>query len=1517
MLCGASARAATLRVRVEPERWRDVAAVPAYPARPADAAVGAARAAPLPTAAGVIAADDRVVIPILLGPDARCRAVRAPWPVIDLGTGWYHGFGIAHVACRRADLGTAPFELEIETEPAPGAVRPRRPGALATLVARRTVETLVANPTELAAYAEPTLAGAAPAPTAFKPSESPSLEGSAVQMLILTRDALVPAFQVYADARTGLGIPTAVRSVEWVRDNYPQGADLPETLRDFLREAYRLWGVRAVIIGGDTELVPTRYASSVYSFEGEVVPTDQYYACLDGDWNADGDAHWGEGFLYSDLSTDMADLYPELYIGRLPVTTAADVQVALAKLRAYSEPAVQDYQHKVTFLAEVLWPANYVNGGQILKNGADNAERIIIQNALTTGGYTLTRLYETPQWYPGSTRLSRTAGLAAMDAGQAMVVHIGHGFRYAMSLGDISANNPHALGLVNGTRPFFLNMLNCSAAAFDFPCLAEKFLQNPNGGAVGVIGATREAYPDNVQLFQEAWFREQYNEGVRGAAAALDEARLRYVPQCFDDNAYRWSYFITTYLGDPELELWTAAPLQAQVTHPATLIAGAQSFTVRVLSGGAPVVGATVCAWKAGDCYAVERTGATGAAGFVFAIESPGALQLTVSGAGVLPYRTTVPVQTPLGASVRATGACTIVDTGPGTSGNGNGVAEAGETVQLRLEVENVGQLVADDVTLQAFCSDPAVVLPSAITTVGDIAAGARVVASPLTVTVAHHVPDQQRLRLDLVLRTAQSWAWSDRLDLDLLQVSPQVLRLVVEDGSTGNGDGRPQANEIYDLRVELKNYGFAHFDGGNAHLLALDPDVVVLDGTATFGAAPHLGTTVGRFRVRETSVAQPNAMLAVLVDGRGRSWNFRIETRRPAPPTNVVGDPSAAAGTATLTWSPSPSADVAGYVVYRAAASFGPYVRAGADRIDSATYFRDDGLAGGTRFYYTVAAVDSAGNESARTTPREVTTTPAALPGWPRTLGVPSNSSPVVADVNGDNQLELFVGGSGNLYAWHPNGTELRNGDANAATDGVFTPVAANFMPALAAGDLDGNGDDEIVGCTFDTREVYVFEGNGSVRSGWPRPILSALVGVWAAPVLADLDLDGRLEVIVLALDGRLYAWRADGSEVRDGDADPTTQGVFFRIPGNGNWSRGAPVVANILAADATPEIVFGTENWMLYMLRANGSVAPGWPRTFTERFNAAPAIGDIDADGSLDIAVPCRDGFLYALRADATNLSGWPRPLENFWNALTPSVALADFDRDGKLDLVVPSTGHTSDQGKLWVFDWQGNVRPGWPVDVRTSAETSPVVGDLNGDGMPEIVYGGESATLYALTANGATLPGFPIRLGAEARATPCITDLDSDGRVDLVLPGWDQQVYVWEFAGGYVRANTPWGSFKNNALRNGLYQYRNPTDTLGPVAPPARSALFANVPNPFNPATTLRFDVGGEGAQRVRLHIFDVRGQRVRVLLDRAYAPGHYAERWDGRDDGGRPVASGVYFYRLETADLRAQRKMVLVR
>ena len=88
-----------------------------------------------------------------------------------------------------------------------------------------------------------------------------------------------------------------------------------------------------------------------------------------------------------------------------------------------------------------------------------------------------------------------------------------------------------------------------------------------------------------------------------------------------------------------------------------------------------------------------------------------------------------------------------------------------------------------------------------------------------------------------------------------------------------------------------------------------------------------------------------------------------------------------------------------------------------------------------------------------------------------------------------------------------------------------------------------------------------------------------------------------------------------------------------------------------------------------------------------------------------------------------------------------------------------------------------------------------------------------------------------------------------------------------------------------------------------------------LHANHPNPFNPATTIRFDIGKAG--RTTLRIYDVRGSLVRTLFDEWHPAGSGAATWDGRDDAGRVAASGVYVYRLTAGGESRARKMVLLK
>ncbi|HEU4364776.1 MAG TPA: FlgD immunoglobulin-like domain containing protein [Candidatus Krumholzibacteria bacterium] len=138
------------------------------------------------------------------------------------------------------------------------------------------------------------------------------------------------------------------------------------------------------------------------------------------------------------------------------------------------------------------------------------------------------------------------------------------------------------------------------------------------------------------------------------------------------------------------------------------------------------------------------------------------------------------------------------------------------------------------------------------------------------------------------------------------------------------------------------------------------------------------------------------------------------------------------------------------------------------------------------------------------------------------------------------------------------------------------------------------------------------------------------------------------------------------------------------------------------------------------------------------------------------------------------------------------------------------------------------------------------------------------------------------------------------------DLIAPGEDS------FLDGDVRAATSYSYQAAAVSENGDETRSFPLS----VRTPARTlALDQNVPNPFNPATTIPFVLAE--TSRVLLRVYDVRGAHVATLCDGVLPGGRHSIGWDGRNDGGRAVSSGTYLYSLVAGKHRLSRKMLMVR
>jgi hypothetical protein len=359
-----------------------------------------------------------------------------------------------------------------------------------------------------------------------------------VEYVIVTREALAPEFQRLADWKTLEGVPAEIRTVEWIDANYPAGVDAAERVRLFLRDAYQNLGTMWVLLGGDDDVAPARYASMTFLGDDPIL-CDYYFMCLDGTWNADGDDLFGE-------EEDEVDLSPEIYAGRAPVSTQAEAAAFIDKTIAYemAQAAGDSHPASALFLAERLFPE--LHGAEIGEQAA----------ALLPPEFEVRRLYEEPHNWPGAEPLTRQATMDAVNVGFGLIHHIGSATETSWSVGDGMLTGADIDVFTNGPRYSVVFAFNAYTAGFDFEeSVGEHWLTAPDGGAIACVGFSRHGFVSASTSLQQEWFRLVFQESVHSAGEATALARMPFVTQAQMEGPMRYMFFDLTLLGDPELQI--------------------------------------------------------------------------------------------------------------------------------------------------------------------------------------------------------------------------------------------------------------------------------------------------------------------------------------------------------------------------------------------------------------------------------------------------------------------------------------------------------------------------------------------------------------------------------------------------------------------------------------------------------------------------------------------------------------------------------------------------------------------------------------------------------------------------------------------------------------------------------------------------------------------------------------------------------------------------------------------------
>lgn len=343
------------------------------------------------------------------------------------------------------------------------------------------------------------------------------------------------------------------------------------------------------------------------------------------------------------------------------------------------------------------------------------------------------------------------------------------------------------------------------------------------------------------------------------------------------------------------------------------------------------------------------------------------------------------------------------------------------------------------------------------------------------------------------------------------------------------------------------------------------------------------------------------------------------------------------------------------------------------------------------------------------------------------------------------------------------------------------------DFSKPVAA-DLDNDGTQEIIVGTS-AGKLYVLNADGTIRAGWPKTLPA---GIASSPAVGDLDGDGFPDVVVgcgsntdLTKAGAVFAFRRDGTQIWQFNPQDTD--------GNGKpdhvWST--PAIGDV-NGDGHNDVVFGSWDFYVYVVDGRtGLPLPGWPVFVRDTVWSSPALADLDGDGRLEVVIGAdchlegppidtpNGGALFVFRDDGTSFPGFPRFATDSAGApvgITSSPAVGDIDGDGCPEIVVGTSSTTSAGGKkLYAWHRDGSTVAGWPVTLSGHPDSSPALADLNGDGILDVVITDDAAFLYGIRGNGTILfqmkPKSYTGASAVAVSEPIVARVGSDNPAILL--------------------------------------------------------------------------------------------------------------------------------------------------
>ncbi len=358
------------------------------------------------------------------------------------------------------------------------------------------------------------------------------------------------------------------------------------------------------------------------------------------------------------------------------------------------------------------------------------------------------------------------------------------------------------------------------------------------------------------------------------------------------------------------------------------------------------------------------------------------------------------------------------------------------------------------------------------------------------------------------------------------------------------------------------------------------------------------------------------------------------------------------------------------------------------------------------------------------------------------------------------------------------------------------WSASAQNQPPTVV--DLDGAGAPEIV-ALGDDAGVFVFDETGrekvdpDLNPNTIAPFVAVPGVKWIGPpAFANLDGGADIEIVATSVDGDVYAWKASGAELVDGDSNPGTTGILFA----GQPAAAPPVLIDVGDGGA-PEVAIAEHDAggvRIRFIGAGGAVvvppsaATLWPAVVNVQFLAPLAVASISGATSATGVVACgvdTTSSRVVVRWTPLNVaaSAWTEtlPIPSGWDAtkfLPSAPAVGDVDHDGDDEVVIATP-----DGNVFVFDMSSGSVTTESGKLAAPYPSAPALGDVDNDGTLEIAIW-DAENMYLLKSNARLMLEWPRAIRPESAGdapsivphreleSPILADFDG-GAVDVLFP------------------------------------------------------------------------------------------------------------------------------------------------